>query len=98
MTRGTLLKWIKSGRLGLDLMDIARCRRAVDGDAPRLHGLGDFPYQIDLEQAVFEGDALHMDVGGEVELTFEMAGRDPPIKEPALGLIGLATFDGDDVL
>src|ERR1700678_2484953 len=43
----------ESGRFGLDLMDvISGC--TVDGDPPRLHGLGDFPDQLDLEQAVVE--------------------------------------------
>src|SRR6202035_3348231 len=88
----------ESGRLGLDLMDVVRCRRAVDGDAPRLHGLGDFPDQLDLEQAVVEGRALHLDVVREVELPLEMPGRDASIKELALGLFGLAALDGDDVL
>ena len=79
-------------------MDVVRCRRAVDGDAPRLHGLGDFPDQLDLEQAVVEGRALHLDVVRQVELPLEMPGGDSAIEELALGLFGLAAFDGDDVL
>ena len=86
------------GRLGLDLMDVVGGRRAVDCDPPLLHGLGDFPDQLDLEQAVVEGCALHLDIVRQVELPFEMPGRDAPVKELALGLFGLAAFDGDDVL
>ena len=73
-------------------------RRAIDGDPPRLHGLGDFPDQFDLEQAVVEGCILDLDVVGQVELPLEVAGRDAAIQELALGFLGLAAFDGDDVL
>ena len=73
-------------------------RRAVDGDPPRLHGFGDFPDQFDLQQAVVEGRVLDLDVVGQVELPLEVPGRDAAIKELALGFLGLAAFDGDDVL
>ena len=86
------------GRLGLDLMDVVGGRRAVDCDPPLLHGLGDFPDQLDLEQAVVEGRALHLDVVGQAELPLEVPGRDTPVQELALGFFGLAAFDGDDVL
>ena len=83
-----------SSRLGFELMDVA----AVDGDPPRLHGLGDFPDQFDLEQPVVERGVLDLDVVGQVELPLEMSGRDAAIQELALGFLGLAAFDGDDVL
>jgi hypothetical protein len=86
------------GRLGLDLMDVVGGRRAVDCDPPLLHGLGDFPDQLDLEQAVVEGRALHLDVVGQAELPLEVPGRDAPVQALALGFFGLAAFDGDDVL
>ena len=73
-------------------------RRAVNGDPPRLHGFGDFPYQFDLQQTVVEGRVLDLDVVGQVELAFEVPGRDTPVKEFALGFLGLAAFDADDVL
>ena len=73
-------------------------RRAVDGDPPRLHGLGNLPDQFDLQQTVVEGRVLNLNVVGQVELAFEVPGRDTPVKELALGFLGLAAFDGDDVL
>ena len=79
-------------------MDVARGRRAVDGDPPRLHGLGDLANQLDLEQAVVEGRVLHLHVVRQVELPFEMPGRDAPVQELAIGLFGLVAFDGDCVL
>src|ERR1700755_2678791 len=88
----------QSGRLALDLMDVAGVRCTVDGDLPRLHGFGGFADQLNLEQAVVEGRALHLDIVRQAELPFEVPGRDPPVKELALGLFSLAALDGDDVL
>jgi hypothetical protein len=39
-------------------------RRAVNADPARLHGLGDFPNQLDLEEAVVVGGALPLHVIG----------------------------------
>ena len=72
--------------------------RAIDGDPPRLHGFWDFPDQLDLEQAVVKGRILNLDVVGQVELPLEVAGGNPSVQEFALGFLGLAAFDGDDVL
>jgi hypothetical protein len=88
----------ESGRLGLDLMDFVRGRCAVDGDPPRLYGLGDLANQLDPEQAVVEGRALHLHVVRQAELPFELPGRDAPVQELATSLLGLVAFDGDDVL
>ena len=88
---------VRSGRLGLELVHVG-LRRAVDGDPPRLHGFGNFPDQSDLEQTVVKGRVLDLDVVGQVELPFEVAGRDAAIQEFALSFLGLAAFDGDDVL
>ena len=41
---------------------------------------------------------LDLNVVGQVELPLEVAGRDAAIQELALGFLGLAAFDGDDVL
>jgi hypothetical protein len=71
---------------------------AVDGDPPRLHGLRDFADQFDLEQAVVKGRVLDLDVVCQVELALEVTGRDTPAKELAFGFLGLAAFNGDDVL
>ena len=79
----------RSSRLGFELAQVVRCC-AVDGDLPRLHGLGDLPDQFDLEQAIVEGRALDLDVVGQVELPFEGAGRDAAIEVLALGLFRLA--------
>src|ERR1700721_3043188 len=79
-----------SGRLLLDLMDVVAARCTVDGDPPRLHGLGDFADQIDLEQAVVEARALHLDVVRQVELPLEVPSRDAPGAELAPGVFGFA--------
>src|ERR1700722_8746428 len=89
-TRGILLKRGGSGRLGLDLVDVVGARCAVDGDPPRLHGFGDFSDQFDLEQAVVEARALHLDIVGKVELPPEMPGGDSSVEELAFGLFGFA--------
>jgi hypothetical protein len=65
-------------------------RRAIDGGPPWLHSLGDFPDQLDLEQAVVERRALHLNIVGQAELPLEMPGRDASVKELALGLFALA--------
>ena len=88
---------IAQAALDFELVHVG-LRRAVDGDPPWLHGFGDFPDQFDLQQAVVEGRVLDLDVVGEVELPFEVTGRDTLVKELALGLLGLAAFDGDDIL
>jgi hypothetical protein len=41
---------------------------------------------------------LTLDIVGQVELAFEVARRDAPIKKLALGFLGFAAFDADDVL
>ena len=40
-----------------ELMHVAG-RSAIDGNSPRLHRLGDFPEQLDFQQAVLERGAL----------------------------------------
>ena len=49
-------------------------RRAIDGDAPRLHGLGHLAHQLNLEQAIVEAGALHLYVVRQVELPLERPG------------------------
>ena len=70
----------------------------VDGDAARLHGLGDFPDHLDLQQAVFERRAFYLNIVCQAELPLEMPGRDAPVQELTTRLFGLVAFDGDDVL
>jgi len=62
------------GRLGLDLVDVVGGRCAVNGDPSRLHGLGDLADQLDFEQAVVEGRALHLHIVRQAELPFELPG------------------------
>ena len=50
-------------RLGFELLDVSD-RDAIDGNTPRLHGLGDFPDQLDFQQAVLERRASHLHVVG----------------------------------
>src|SRR5215208_5048907 len=63
---------ICSSRLAFELMDVA----AIDGDLPRLHGLGNLPNQFDLQLPVVEGGVLDLDVVGQVELPLEVPDRD----------------------
>src|SRR4029077_4420410 len=59
--------------LAFELIHVAgRC--AVDGNSPRLHRLGNFPEQLDLQQAVLERGAPHLDIVGEIELSLERPG------------------------
>ena len=83
--------------ISIDLMNVAgRC--AVNGDAPRLHGLGNFPQQFDLQQAVVEGRALYLYVIRQAELALEHPRRNTSVNELVFGLLRLVAFDGDDVL
>ena len=71
---------------------------AFDGDPSRLHGLRDFPDQLDLQQAVVERSILDQDVVGQVELPLEVPGRDTAVQVLAVRLFGLVAFDRHDVL
>ena len=51
-----------------------------------------------LSRPLSKDCVLDLDVVGQVELPLEVAGRDAAIQELALGFLGLAAFDGDDVL
>src|ERR1700730_2585161 len=65
--------------LAFELMHAAgRC--AVNGDPPRLHRLGDLPEQLDLEQAILESRALHLDIIGKIELPLEGPRGNAPIQ------------------
>src|SRR6185369_6407879 len=86
------------GGFGFQLLLYIVRRHTVDRDAARLHCFRDFPYQLNLEQAVIEPGALHLHVICEAELALEVSGRDASVKEVALSLVGFAAFDGDHVL
>src|SRR6266436_3840074 len=83
----------RSGRLGLDLLDVG-CRRTVDRDPARLHRLRNFADQFDLQQAIVKRRALDLDIVGQVELTLERPRRDALVEEFALRFLGLAAFEG----
>src|SRR4029079_10919528 len=85
---------VRSSRRGFELMDIA----AIDGDLPRLHGLGNLSNQFDLQQPIVERCVLDLDVVGQVELPLEVPGRDTAVQELSLGLFRLVAFDRHDVL
>jgi hypothetical protein len=63
------------GGLGCGLRDLPGRGATADGDAPGLHGLGDFAEELDPEQAVVERRGLHLDVVSKVELPFERPSR-----------------------
>src|ERR1700693_3222653 len=83
--------------LAFELMHVAgRC--AVDGNPPRFHRLGDFPEQLDLQQAVLERGTPHLDIVCEVELPLEGPCGNAPIEVFVLGFVCLVALYGDDVL
>ena len=55
------------GIYGPDLIALTNSLRGLDLDATRLHRLRHFALQFDLEQAVFKGSALPLDIVGKVE-------------------------------
>ena len=56
------------------LLDLRRrVRGAVDGNPARLHGLGDFPLQVNDQQAILKACAFDLDVVGERELSLKVA-------------------------
>src|SRR3546814_4493385 len=87
-----------SGSLALEHLRglfAARLVARSDGDAPRLHGLGDLAHQCDGEQAVLELRAGHLDVVGEVEAALEGAGGDAAVEEARLVVFRLLLLAGD---
>src|SRR6476659_3937351 len=77
--------------LAFELMHVAgRC--AVDGNSPRLHRLGNFPEQLDLQQAVLERGAPHLDIVGEIELSLERPGGNALIQIFVVGFVSLVAL------
>jgi hypothetical protein len=80
-----------AGRLSglcLDLSDFAgSC--AANGNAARLHGLGDFALQLDKEQPALEARASDLDMVGKRKLALEVTGRDAAMQE---GFSSLSAF------
>src|SRR6185437_2126948 len=88
---------VQSGGPRLDLGDLVR-GSAVDLNAARLHRLGDFPLQVDDQQAVLEPGAPDLDMVGERELALEIARRDAAMQEGPAFLLVLAALERQDVL
>ena len=57
-----------------ELMHVAG-RRAIDGNSPWLHRLGDFPDKFDSQETILECGVLHLNVISEVELPLERPAR-----------------------
>src|SRR5262245_34058543 len=83
-----------SGSLRVDHLAVAQ------RNLPRLLGGGEFPDQVDVQQAVLERRTLHLDEGGELKHAFERARRDALVEDFALrlGLRLLLTADGERAL
>src|SRR6185295_12668919 len=71
---------------------------AVDCDPARLHCLRDLTHELDLQEAAFEGSALHLHIIGQVEHPTERPGRDALIEVLMIMLVGLAPLDGEHIL
>ena len=67
----------RSPRSGGDLVSICLALRVAvaDRDRARLHRLGDLAHEIDVQEAVLEARALHLDMVGELEAALESARR-----------------------
>src|SRR5205807_1021520 len=65
--------------LGVDQLAIA------DWNLPRLLGLGNLPDQVDVQQAVLQRGAFHLDKVGELEYALECARRDALVEDLTFG-------------
>src|ERR1700748_996619 len=63
--------------------------RARDFDPPRLHRLGQFALQLDLQQTLIERRALHLDEVGKIEAALERATGNAVIEIFTLVLLGI---------
>jgi len=88
---------LRSGRFAVELMDVRR-GRSIDRDPAGLHGFRNFASQFNAEQTIFKRRVLDLDIIGQVELTPEGAGGNTPIEIFALLLLGLLTFDRQNIL
>ena len=77
------------GDLGLDLLGLAVGGAVRDLDLAGLRGLGDLADEVDMEEAVLEARALHLDMVGELEAALEGARGDAAIEDLAAFLGGL---------
>src|SRR5690606_30839 len=63
--------------------------RTLDLDPARLHGLGQFAQQLDMQQAVLQPRAGHGDVVGELEHPLEIALGDAAMQPDRLAVLRL---------
>src|SRR5204863_7059928 len=78
-----------------------RLLTVADRDLAGLLGLGNLSHEIDVQEPVFEGRALHLDVIGELEDTLERARRDALVEHLTAVLVVLdmlLALDGQGVL
>src|SRR5690242_12019612 len=75
---------------GAPLFDL-RSRSNADGNAPRLHRLGNFPHQLDLQQTILECRAFDLDIVREIENPLELAGRNSLVQVILVGRLCLAS-------
>src|SRR6185369_3415905 len=75
------------------------CLGGADGDGAGLEPLRDVADQLDMEQAVLEVGALHLDVVGELEAPLEVARGDAAVQVLALLVVRLlGAGDGERLL
>ena len=68
-----------SGRFDLDHLRLA----VADRDLARLLRLGNLAHEVDVQEAVLERGALHLDIVGKLEHPLESARRDALIEHLA---------------
>src|SRR5712671_7622374 len=84
----------RSGRLLLGHLRLLRLD-AGDLDGPRLHRLRYLAHQVDMQQAVVEARAGHLDVVGEAEAPLERAPGNAAVQIAAV-LILFLRLAGDE--
>ena len=95
VTRMPNLTKVSSRFLMLDGTGLAA---VIDRDLPRLHGLGEFADQLDLQQTVLKRSVLHLDVLRQAKDSAEGTRRDTLVKVLAVAFIGLAALNRQHVL
>src|SRR5436189_2337744 len=92
--------WVLGGRFRLHLA-LDHVRAGVDRDLPGLLRLRNLAHEVDVQEAILQSRALHLDEIGKLEDALKGARRDAPIKGLAGFLLGLGLLlaaDGEGVL
>src|SRR5688500_102785 len=79
---------------GAPLLDL-RIRSNADRNAPRLHGLWNFPHELDLQKTILECRTLDFDVVCEIKGPLELARRNTLIQVILVCRCRLASFNGE---